>query len=237
MRIRTLATGAILARATLHALPGISHHWIVAKRRASWLAGIGDPGSLALTFDDGPDPVSTPLILDELDRHGIRATFFLLGEMVDRHPWLAAEVRARGHELGTHGYWHRSHLARSHRSIAFDLRRSLHAILDATGTRPAWFRPPYGVVARPTLGAAHSEGLRLVLWTTWGRDWRKDATPTSVMADLRHRLLPGATLLLHDSDSTSYPGSFRTALAAIEPLADLARAQGLCFHRLSQHGL
>lgn len=237
MRATRLAATVLLAETTMHALPALTHHWLVATRRAPWLAGIGDPTSLALTFDDGPDPASTPLVLDELDRYGISATFFLLGEMVDRHPWLAAEVAARGHELGTHGYWHRSHLSRSGRSIAFDLQRSLRAIEDATGTRPAWFRPPYGVVARPTLHAAHQEGLRLVLWTTWGRDWRRAATPTSVMADLRYRLVPGATLLLHDSDSTSYPGSFRTALAAIEPLADLARAQGLHLHRLDQHGL
>lgn len=237
MRVTRLATGLVLARASLQALPALSHHWLVARHRAPWLAGIGDPASLALTFDDGPDPASTPLVLDELDRQGIRATFFLLGEMVDRHPWLAAEVRERGHELGTHGYWHRSHLARSGRSVAFDLKRSLAAIEDATGTRPTWIRPPYGVATRATLQAAHAEGLRLVLWTTWGRDWRRMATPTSVMADLRYRLVPGATLLLHDSDSTSYPGSFRTALAAIEPLADLARAQGLAFRRLSEHGL
>lgn len=237
MRAHRAAAGLLALGATTRTLPGLTHHWMVARMRAPWLAGIGDPSSLALTFDDGPDPVSTPLILDELDRLGISATFFLLGEMVDRHPWLAAELVSRGHEVGTHGYWHRAHLVRTRRSIAFDLRRSLRAIEDATGVRPAWFRPPYGAVARPTLQVAHAEGLRLILWTTWGRDWRRAATPTSVLADLRTRLVPGATILLHDSDSTSYPGSFRVALAAIEPLADLARAQALTMHRLSQHGV
>lgn len=237
MKVSTAVAAAAGAKLAIHFGSFLTHTWMLAPVSAPWLLGSGNPGSVALTFDDGPDPISTPLILDTLEANQVKATFFALGEMVDRQPGLAREVVERGHELGTHGYWHKNHLLRSSRSVRYDLARAIASIEAATGTRPTWYRPPYGVITRADLVAAHSEGLRLVLWGTWGRDWRRGASSTSVMADLRSRFRPGVTILLHDSDCTSYPGSFQATLGAIPQLVDLVNSQQLQFSTLSKHGI
>jgi peptidoglycan/xylan/chitin deacetylase (PgdA/CDA1 family) len=105
----------------------------------------------------------------------------------------------------------------------------------ATGRQPVWFRPPYGILSGAGLLAARKQGLRTVLWTAWGRDWRADATPASVVADVRRHLAPGATVLLHDSDSSSAPGSWRSALGALDPLAEVFAAAGLEVGPLADH--
>jgi peptidoglycan/xylan/chitin deacetylase (PgdA/CDA1 family) len=192
---------------------------------------------VALTFDDGPDQLSTPAFLDQLDRLGWQATFFLLGAMVRQAPGLAAELAARGHELAVHGDEHRSHLHRSPAAIRDDVARARDSIAEAAGVTPRWFRPPYGALSAGSLTAAHQLGLRPVLWTTWGRDWRTEATPATVVADIAGGLLPGATVLLHDSDCTSAPESWRSTVGALAPLADLFSSRGLTVGPLGEHGL
>lgn len=207
------------------------------RRLFPTLSGRGAPDRVALTFDDGPDPGSTPAILDELERLGWQATFFMLGSMVERHPEVAAEVAAGGHEVAVHGHEHRSHLARSARALRDDVARATDAVALATGRAPRWFRPPYGSVSWATLSAARLAGLQTVLWTAWGRDWRAEATPASVVEDVARSLGPGATVLLHDSDCTSSPGSWRVTRASLAPLGDLFAASGLRVGTLGSHGL
>jgi peptidoglycan/xylan/chitin deacetylase (PgdA/CDA1 family) len=192
---------------------------------------------VALTFDDGPDPASTPAILDELERLDWRATFFLLGSMVRRAPSLAAELATRGHEVAVHGDEHRSHLQRSPSAVRNDVTRARDSIADATGVAPTWFRPPYGALSAGSLVAAHRLGLRPVLWTTWGRDWRAEATGPTVVADVLGDLTPGATVLLHDSDCTSAPQSWRSTLAALPALAEAFAGRGLAVGPLGEHGI
>jgi peptidoglycan/xylan/chitin deacetylase (PgdA/CDA1 family) len=192
---------------------------------------------VALTFDDGPDRESTPAFLEALDRLGWRATFFMLGSMVARAPGLAAEVAAAGHEIAVHGYDHRSQLFRLPGAVARDLGRAVDTVASRTGRRPVWFRPPYGTLSAGGVVAARREGLRTVLWSTWGRDWRAEATPETVVADVGRQLGPGGTVLLHDSDCTSAPGAWRSALGALPRLADLFAARGLAVGPLGEHGV
>ncbi len=210
-----------------HAAPSVT---TVARFRRRWLPGLSGTGAesrVALTFDDGPDPASTPAFLDALDDLGWKATFFMLGSMVRRAPELAARVASAGHEVAVHGDQHRSHLWRSPRDVATDLERATATIVDATGRQPTWFRPPYGTLSTGSLIAARRLGLRTVLWTTWGRDWRAEATPASVAIDVESGLGPGGTVLLHDSDCTSAPGSWRSALGSLPALAELFATRGL----------
>src|SRR5262249_21272267 len=113
-----------------------------------------DDGGVAITFDDGPHPEGTPRILDALRAGDARATFFVCGEQVGRSPSFAADVRAAGHALALHGHRHRVQLRLTPPQIAEDLDRGLAAIEDATGERPAHYRPPLGIFSFP--------GLRLV---------------------------------------------------------------------------
>jgi peptidoglycan/xylan/chitin deacetylase (PgdA/CDA1 family) len=226
--------GGVLA-AGGHALPALTT--VRPFRLAGFpaLSGLGRPDHVALTFDDGPDAAATPAILAALDRQGWQATFFMLGRMVERNPEVAAEVAARGHEIALHGYDHVSHLRRSPRQVHDDLRRGRDLVAAATGQTPRWFRPPYGVLSSGSCWVAARLGLRTVLWTAWGRDWRARATGASVTADVRRGLRAGATVLLHDSDCTSAPGAWKSTEAALPELADLFAGRGLAVGPLREH--
>lgn len=201
------------------------------------LHGVGRSDHLALTFDDGPDPRSTPAFLDALAELGWTATFFMLGTMVRRAPGLAAEVAAAGHEIGVHADEHRSHLRRPPRSVLADLSRAVELIENTVGCRPVWFRPPYGAISSGTVLAARRLGLQTVLWTSWGKDWRDAATPLNVAAEVERGLAPGATVVLHDSDCASAPGAWQSALGSLPLLADLAAARDWKVGPLRDHGV
>jgi peptidoglycan/xylan/chitin deacetylase (PgdA/CDA1 family) len=220
-----------------HAVPAVTTWRALRCTLTPDLAGVGSRRHVALTFDDGPDPVSTPAFLDELDRLGWRATFFLLGSMVRRAPSLAAELAARGHEVGVHGEQHFSHLRRTPAAIVDDVRRGRDVVAETAGVEPRWFRPPYGTLSGGSLQAARRLGLQTVLWTTWGRDWRSEATAATVVADVTEGLRPGATVLLHDSDCTSAPESWRAALGALPGLAEVFASRDLVVGPLADHGI
>jgi peptidoglycan/xylan/chitin deacetylase (PgdA/CDA1 family) len=218
-----------------HGLPGVTAIHGVRRRWFPGLSGVGRPDHVALTFDDGPDPASTPRFLDALDACGVRATFFLLGRMVERAPGLAREIADAGHEIGVHGWGHRSPLLTL--SYHGELRRARDTIAEATGTAPAFFRPPNGVLSAGALLAAGRLGLRPVLWTADGRDWSADTDAESVAATIGTRLAGGGTVLLHDSDCTSAPGSWRSALGALPLVLGECERRGLRTGPLGDHHL
>jgi peptidoglycan/xylan/chitin deacetylase (PgdA/CDA1 family) len=217
----------------VHAAPALTARPPL-RRALPRLEGRGRPGGVALTFDDGPDPHGTPAVLAELGRLGWHATFFLLGSQVRRHPGVARAVVAAGHEVALHGDEHRNHLARPARWVRRDLERALGDVTAVTGVRPRWFRPPYGVLSAGSLRAAAALGLTPVLWSAWGRDWL-GGTGADVVATLRRGLSDGGTLLLHDSDCTSTPGSWRATAAALPLLAEELDRRGLAVRTLGDH--
>jgi peptidoglycan/xylan/chitin deacetylase (PgdA/CDA1 family) len=221
----------------VHTAPALGGVSPIGVRFTPRLVGVGRRGHVALTFDDGPDLESTPEFLAVLDELGWRATFFMLGEMARRAPNVARDVADAGHEIGVHGDVHGNMLRRTPRAAADDIARAYDTIADLTGVVPRWFRPPFGISSYASLRAARRFGMTTVLWTTWGRDWRREATPASVIADVTRRYLDGGTVLLHDSDCTSYPGSWRAALGALPLLADVCAARGLKVGTLGEHGI
>jgi len=223
------------AAVAVHVLPGAVAWRGLRLRVAPTLAGVGRPGHVALTFDDGPDPASTPVVLDALARLGWNATFFVLGSQARRTPSLLHEVLAAGHELGVHGDRHTNQLRRTARWCLRDLSRARDEVEQEVGRALRWFRPPYGALSASSLFAARRTGLQTVLWTTWGRDWRDEATAATVVADIGRSWHPGATVLLHDSDVTSAPGSWRATVAALPRLAE--QWQGQEVGTLSDHGV
>ena len=221
----------------IHSFPGVVAWRSARSKLLPRLAGVGRSDHVALTFDDGPDPVSTPPILDVLDLLGWKATFFFLGSQVLRSPGLAREVVVRGHEVAVHGDTHTSHLIRPAPWTVWDVCRAGETIEQITGAKPRWFRPPYGGVSLSSLLAARASDLQMVLWTTWGVDWRSDSTGASVAERVSRTFCPGATVLLHDSDITSSPGSWRSALDALPLLAEQWNRAGLTVGTLSEHGV
>lgn len=223
------------AGAFTHLVPGVVAWRSARCRLLPGLSGVGRPGHVALTFDDGPDPVSTPLILDALDALGWRATFFCLGGEARRAPEVLTELVDRGHEIGVHGDTHKSHLRRTVPSVVRDVAAARSTLEELTGRPVEWFRPPYGGVSLSSLVAARSTRLRMVLWTTWGLDWRHDATGATVAGNVARTFVPGATVLLHDSDVTSTPESWKATIDALPLLADDWRARGLEVGPLRDH--
>ncbi|MFZ4515292.1 MAG: polysaccharide deacetylase family protein [Acidimicrobiia bacterium] len=223
------------ALAVRHAAPVLASVTPIARRVVPTLSGVGRGGHVALTFDDGPDPASTPKFLEVLDAYNVSATFFMLGSMTRRAPSLAAEIAAAGHEIAVHGDEHISMLRRTTRAAIDDVRRAHNDIAELTGTQPRFFRPPYGQLSRGALKAADACGLQTVLWTAWGRDWRAAATPDTVLADLERGTLDGGTVLLHDSDCTSAPLAWRSALGALPDLMTMCAQRGLVVGPLRDH--
>lgn len=207
------------------------------RRLAPTLAGASGLAHVALTFDDGPDPASTPSFLRLLERHGVRATFFLLGEHVAEHPGLTRELVAAGHELGVHGWTHRCVPLVGARTLADDVRRTAELLEDLTAAPVLWYRPPYGVLSPAALRAARASRLQPVLWTAWGRDWEVRATPERITTTVERTLRPGGTVLLHDTDRTSAPGSWRRTLVASGTLLSRWADTSLQVGPLAQHGL
>jgi peptidoglycan/xylan/chitin deacetylase (PgdA/CDA1 family) len=223
--------------AVVHAAPALGGVSPIGVRFTPALVGVGRRGHVALTFDDGPDSASTPRFLEVLDALDWRATFFMLGEMTRRDPGLARAVADAGHEIAVHGDVHGNMLRRTPRHTSDDITRAYDTVADATGVEPRWFRPPFGISSYASLRKARRLGMTTVLWTTWGRDWRREATPETVVADVTRRYVDGGTVLLHDSDCTSYPGSWHSSLGALPRLAEEFTARGLEVGTVGAHGI
>lgn len=234
---RAAAGGAVLAGSVAFAqlLPAVSCLRRLRNLTMPGLAGVGKPTHVALTFDDGPDPASTPAFLDTLDSLGWRATFFMLGTMASAAPELVIEVAHRGHEVAVHGSKHSNHLRHGPRWSTRDVLSARDLLAELSGAQPRWYRPPYGALASSTLIAVKRAGLQPVLWTTWGRDWREGATPESVVEEVEASMARGATVLLHDSDCTSAQGSWKATIAALPLLGEIWAARGLTVGPLSEH--
>ncbi len=179
---------------------------------------------VALTFDDGPHPEGTPAVLDVLARAGVRGTFFVVGEQVRRRPALVARAAAAGHAVALHGDRHRLQLRMSAAAVAEDLKRGVAAIEDATGATPGWHRPPFGIYSPAGLRAVRTAGLAPLLWSRWGKDWRKLTTARRIAARATRSVIAGDVILLHDADFYSARDSHRRTAAALELItAELKR--------------
>ena len=174
---------------------------------------------VCLTFDDGPDPRTTPRILDLLDRHGAKASFFCVGEKAAAHPAIVREIARRGHSIENHSYHHSYAfacfgIARMSREI--DLaQRALHGI---TGRQPGFFRAPAGFRSPLLDFVLARRGLRYVSWTRRGFDMLP-GDRTRVLERLTRGLAAGDVLLLHDTSAG--------ALEVLPALLDELAARGL----------
>ena len=148
---------------------------------------------IALTFDDGPDPVWTPLVLDALARVRARATFFVVAARARRYPSLLVRMREEGHNVGFHCKEHIRHDSMTPGEIAADLESGLTALYPPVRL----WRTPWGVVTPATEKIARKHGLTLVGWTADTEDWR-GGPPDEMLARVTRNLLPRAIVLMHD---------------------------------------
>jgi peptidoglycan-N-acetylglucosamine deacetylase len=221
-----LGAGAA-AGAAFHAGPalapvvhGLGSRLGIVERQAG-VAGV------ALTFDDGPHPQGTPLVLEILREAGAQATFFLAGEQVERRPALAAEIVAAGHRAELHCHRHRCLLRLGPGQFLADAECGRAVIEEASGQPIAAHRPPYGVYSTAALRAVRKRGWRPVLWSRWGRDWRGRATARSITRLATASARAGDIVLLHDADYYSAPGSWARTVAALPIILEELDSCGL----------
>jgi len=225
VRSPAAAAGAALATAAAWSAPALAP-LVPSLCRSLGLERTlpGEEPVVAITFDDGPHPEGTPAVLEALAAAGARATFFLVGEQVRRWPGLAAEVAAAGHTIALHGDRHRLQLRVRPAALARDLDRGHATITEATGIAPTLIRAPYGIFSPAGLAIARRRGWRPLLWSRWGRDWRRFRTPAQIVAKVTEELQAGDVLLLHDADHYSASGSWRRTAAALPlVLAEIER--------------
>lgn len=197
-------------------------NWTHLPARASG----ADGASVAITIDDGPDPEITPRVLEVLEAHGARATFFCIGERVGKHPAIARAIVAGQHEIGNHSHRHLTRFSLlGPGRLGEEIRLAQQSVFDATGERPRFFRAPAGLrnpFLEPVLAR---EGLQLVSWTRRGFD-TVSSSGGAVLSRLTRRLRSGDILLLHDGNAARNAAGTALVLEVLPRLLDaLARAQ------------
>jgi peptidoglycan/xylan/chitin deacetylase (PgdA/CDA1 family) len=231
------ALGAVLATHALLTLLGLwpRSHWL----GPNWTrlpAAATARNEIALTIDDGPDPIVTPQVLDMLDRYAIKATFFCIGDKATRYPELCRTIVRRGHAVENHSQHHRHHFALLGRS---GFRRELQTAQDTltriTGRRPLFFRAPAGL-RNPFLDPVLTRlGLRLATWSARGFDTRIGEA-YRVNNRLLRGLRAGAILLLHDGNAARTHDGIPVILEVLPAIANAAAAGNLRFVTL-RHAL
>lgn len=181
---------------------------------------------LALTFDDGPDPVWTAAVRDALDRCGARATFFVIAESAREHRAEIVHLRRDGHDVQLHCHRHVRHSELCEQEIEQDARAAL-TVLAGAGEHPALWRAPWGVCTAASRRVARRLGLRLVGWDIDTHDWRGDSAQT-MLAEIGSGIGRGGSVLMHDGLG---PGARRSGCANTLELLPLlvgaARGAGL----------
>lgn len=186
---------------------------------------------VALTFDDGPNPDATPLILQTLREKGVRATFFVLGSHAERWPELVRRISHEGHQLGNHGYFHRKLQFKSPFYVSRDIRLGIRAIKRAGAPAPRLFRAPHGFRSPWTTPIASSYGERTVGWSlgVWDSD-RPGAD--EIVRRTMEGVEPGSIILLHDGDGYNPDGDRMQTAAALPIIIDRLKDQGYEFATL-----
>ena len=175
-------------------------------------------GQVALTFDDGPHPHSTPALLAALAAGHATATFFLLGERVRQYPEYTRAVHAAGMSLGNHSYTHPYLTRLEQDAAANELAETQQVILAAVGESPSLFRPPYGDTDDRLRATAARLGLAEVLWTVDSCDWAGASTRQIVEAAAK--VQPGGVILMHD-------GGYQSTIDAVPLILRVLAERGL----------
>ena len=220
------ALGAVVAD---HALITATGLW----PRSTWLGSnmrrLPPPaarrGEVCVTIDDGPNPAVTPAVLDLLERHGAKASFFCIGQQAQQHPSLCREIVRRGHTVENHSWRHAHHFSLlGPRAYTRELAAAQDALSQITGEAPRFFRAPAGLRNPFLAPVLHRMGLQLVSWTRRGFDTVR-SDPDDVLGRLSRGLAAGDIVLLHDGNAARAPSGRAVVLEVLPALlARIAQA-------------
>jgi peptidoglycan/xylan/chitin deacetylase (PgdA/CDA1 family) len=183
---------------------------------------------LALTYDDGPNDPYTMRLLEVLERHGAKATFFLIARFVEQQPEVARTVVAAGHVLGNHTWDHPNLIFANSAEVRRQLQQTQRAIFDATGVEPKLFRPPFGGRRPVTLRVARGLGLQSVMWNVSCHDW-KAGSAAEIVSHAARQVRGGDVILLHDGGHQRVGVDRSRSVEATERLLTRYRDEGFRF--------
>lgn len=175
------------------------------------------PG-VVLTFDDGPDPVYTPRLLDILKQNNVKAVFFLLGEKAERYPNVVQRIVDEGHQLGSHSYSHRLSWFMSPLKTWEEWNKSIRVLERMSGRTIEWIRPPHGVFNLALWVWCLKHNKKAILYNSKGYDWLKARTPEQIRRAVLKQLAEGSIILLHDGGGEE--GAPENTLQAIETICN-----------------
>jgi peptidoglycan/xylan/chitin deacetylase (PgdA/CDA1 family) len=226
---------ALVAGLSLLALSRIRRHYIKNRWGGEPSPGIRSVSTTkkvcALTFDDGPDPRTTPIILDVLKKHGVHASFFVVGSKVLKHADLIRRIHQEGHDLGNHTYSHARISFCSKKKMLREIEATQQALLKVVPSLCNFFRPPHGrfMGEQKEILETHTH-LKTIMWDVCPNDWTLTSTEP-LLANIRGELKPGSIILLHDVISNT--------AHSIEALIQSLQQDGyqcLSVSELLQHG-
>jgi peptidoglycan/xylan/chitin deacetylase (PgdA/CDA1 family)/glycerol-3-phosphate acyltransferase PlsY len=185
---------------------------------------------VALTFDDGPDPVYTPQILDILEEKDVKATFFLVGNHAFRYPSIVERMYSEGHSIGNHTNSHRSLIPLSKAATYGEIMLAEEAIEAVTGEKPTLFRPPRGVYSQYARELLKERRYTIVLWDVSSQDW-EETRHTDIVNNIMNRVQPGSVMLFHDSGNviSSSGGNRSNTVKALPIIIDGLIERGYSF--------
>lgn len=188
------------------------------------------PGSrkLALTYDDGPNDPDTLRLMDVLDRHQVKATFFVLGRFVQQKPDIVRALAAAGHVIGNHSWDHPRLIFASQTELRRQIDRTQAAILEACNVVPTLFRPPYGGRRPGTLAAVRKLGLEPVMWNVTCYDW-KPTSAGKIFAHAQRQIRGGDVILMHDGDQQAMGTDRQRSIDATDRIIAHYKALGYEF--------
>ena len=206
-----------VGKALLNAVPFI--HWYRRPIRCA----DRDSRQIALTFDDGPNEPFTSEILDILREHNVKATFFVIGENVERFPETCQRIQKEGHVIGNHSYSHSRWLAlKPQKGIIYELQLAQEAIHSVSGMKPVLFRPPYGFWTPWMLRTVHRLGLEAITWDNMTDDWESTKDAEDIAGAILKKVRPGGIIVLHDGRNGRLSYDRASLVEALPPiLADL----------------
>lgn len=207
----------------------------VIVRKNTIYRGSSGEKLVAITFDDGPSPVWTPKILDALKAAGVKATFFMLGDHVEKYPEIAKRVASEGHEIGNHTYDHHVLIYYKMDELEKEIKEAERVIRDVTGVATKYFRPPKAWLTADEKNKIKEMGYKVVLWSLNSKDW-VNFDDKYIVRYLVHSIRPGDILLFHDSGGVFYTegGNRNETVKAIPLLVEKLKAKGYRFVTITE---
>ena len=210
----------------------LDHSYRSLKRRYPTILWFGDESrrEIALTFDDGPHPRDTPQVLDMLDKHNVRATFFLVGKYVEQYPELVKQTHQSGHQLGIHCYRHRPFPFEKPAILRTQLELTRNTIANICNVTPDTIRnlrPPYGAFTAKTISLLTDWGFQLVMWNNIPPHWMQPLSWT--ISQIFDQIIPGSVIVLHDGH-----GHGTKVAQILDNIVPRLKAQGFDFVTIEQ---